>query len=63
MKSSKAEIMIREHKIPEIRFEIERLGSSARRIVSQGLCKQLATKERLQECFSHSKGSPFLAIV
>jgi len=58
VKSSKVEIMSREHKIPEIRFEDQRLTSFAGLIVFQGLFKQLAIKQKLQNCFSHLKVSP-----
>ncbi len=58
MKSSKVQIMSREHKIPEIRFEDQRLTSFAGLIVFQGLFKQLAIKQKLQNCFSHLKVSP-----
>jgi hypothetical protein len=58
VKSSKVEIMSREHKIPEIRFENQRLTSFAGLIVFQGLFKQLAIKQKLQKCFSHLQGSP-----
>ena len=58
MKSSKVEIMSREHKIPEIGFEDQRLTSFAGLVVFQGLFKQLAIKQKLQTCFSHLKVSP-----
>lgn len=58
MKSSKVQIMSREHKIPEIRFEDQRLTSFAGLVVFQGLFKQLAIKQKLQNCFSHLKVSP-----
>jgi hypothetical protein len=58
VKSSKVEIMSREHKIPEIRFENQRLTSFAGLIVFQGLFRQLAIKQKLRKCFSHLPGSP-----
>src|SRR5512136_1429087 len=58
VKSSKVEIVTREHKIPEIRFEVQRLTSFAGLVVFQGLFKELAIKQRLQNCFSHLKVSP-----
>ena len=58
MKSSKVEIVSREHKIPEIRFEDQRLTSFAGLVVFQGLFKELAIKQKLQNCFSHLKVSP-----
>ena len=58
MKSSKAEIVSREHRIPEIRFEEQRLTSFAGLVVFQGLFKELAIKQKLQNCFSHLKVSP-----
>jgi hypothetical protein len=50
--------MSREHKIPEIRFEEQRLTSFAGLVVFQGLFKELAIKQKLQNCFSHLKVSP-----
>jgi hypothetical protein len=50
--------MSREHKIPEIRFEDQRLTSFAGLVVFQGLFKELAIKQKLQNCFSHLKVSP-----
>lgn len=58
MKSSKVEIVSREHKIPEIRFEDQRLTSFAGLVVFQGLFKELAIRQKLQNCFLHLKGSP-----
>jgi Transposase DDE domain group 1 len=58
VKSSKVEIVSREHKIPEIRFEDQRLTSFAGLVVFQGLFKELAIKQKLQNCFSHLKISP-----
>jgi hypothetical protein len=58
VKSSKVEIVSREHKIPEIRFEEQRLTSFAGLVVFQGLFKELAIKQKLQNCFSHLKVSP-----
>jgi hypothetical protein len=58
VKSSKVEIVSREHKIPEIRFEHQRLTSFAGLVVFQGLFKELAIKQKLQNCFSHLKVSP-----
>jgi hypothetical protein len=58
VKSSKVEIVSREHKIPEVRFENQRLTSFAGLIVFQGLFKELAIKQKLQNCFSHLKVSP-----
>ena len=58
MKSSKMEIVSREHKIPEIRFEDQRLTSFAGLVVFQDLFKELAIKQKLQNCFSHLKVSP-----
>ncbi len=58
MKSSKVEIMSRQHKIPEIQFENQRLTSFAGLVVFQVFFKQLAIKQKLQNCFSHLKVSP-----
>jgi hypothetical protein len=57
VKSSKLEIVSREHKIPEIRFEDQRLTSFAGLVVFQGLFKELAIKQKLQHCFSQLKVS------
>ena len=58
MKCSRKEIYSRVHKIPEIKFEDQRLTSFAGLIIFQPLFSQLAIKERLRGCFSHLTVSP-----
>ncbi len=58
MKSSRNEINSRVHKIPEIRFEDQKLTSFAGLVVIQWLVARLRLKERLRGCFDHFKTSP-----
>ncbi len=58
MKCSRKEIYSRVHKIPEIKFEDQRLTSFAGLIIFQPLFSRLAVKERLRSCFSHLTVSP-----
>ena len=58
MKCSKKEIYSRVHKIPEIKFEDQRLTSFAGLIIFQPLFFRLAIKERLRSCFNHLTVSP-----
>jgi hypothetical protein len=58
VKCSRKEIYSRVHKIPEIKFEDQRLTSFAGLIIFQPLFSQLAIKERLRSCFSHLTVSP-----
>jgi hypothetical protein len=58
VKCSRKEIYSRVHKIPEIKFEDQRLTSFAGLIIFQALFSQLALKERLRSCFSHLTVSP-----
>ena len=58
MKSSKAQIQAKFHKIPEIRFEDQRLTSFSGLLVFQLLFKRINLKQRLKKCFSSIKKSP-----
>ena len=58
MKCSRKEIYSRVHKIPEIKFEDQRLTSFAGLIIFQPLFSKLAIKEKLRSCFSHLTVSP-----
>jgi hypothetical protein len=58
VKSSRNEINSRVHKIPEIRFEDQKLTSFAGLVVIQSLFARLRLKERLRICFDHFKTSP-----
>ena len=58
MKCSKASIHRKTHRIPEIRFEDQRLTSFAGLVVFQALFNQLGLKEQLTACFRHLKVSP-----
>ncbi|MGZ3606272.1 MAG: IS1380 family transposase, partial [Thermodesulfobacteriota bacterium] len=58
VKYSKNEIYSRVRKIPEIRFEDQRLTSFAGLVIFQSLFYQLRLKERLHQCFSHLNVSP-----
>lgn len=58
MKYSKNEIHSRVRKIPEIRFEDQRLTSFAGLVIFQSLFYSLNLKERLWRCFTHLKVSP-----
>ena len=58
MKYSKNEIHSRVRKIPEIRFEDQRLTSFAGLVIFQSLFYHLDLKERLRRCFIHLKVSP-----
>ncbi|MCP4271365.1 MAG: IS1380 family transposase [Gammaproteobacteria bacterium] len=60
MKYSKRETISRVHKIPEIRFEDQRITSFAGLIILQPLFRKLRLKERLRGCFSHIKKSPII---
>ena len=55
MKYSKNEIYSRVRKIPEIRFEDQRLTSFAGLVIFQSLFYDLRLKERLWRCFTHLK--------
>src|SRR4030043_597267 len=58
VKYSKNEIHSRVRKIPEIRFEDQRLTSFAGLVVFSTLVYNLHLKERLWRCFTHLKVSP-----
>lgn len=58
MKSSKAQIFSRVHKIPALRFEDQRLTSFAGLVIIQELFSRLDMKSRLRACFDHLPASP-----
>jgi hypothetical protein len=58
VKSSKAEMHAKYHKIPVIRFEDQNLTSFSDLVIFQLLFKQLHLKERLVKCFDSLKISP-----
>ncbi len=55
MKSGKSQTHVRFYKIPELRFEDQRLTSFSGLLVYQLLFKQLDLKQRLKKCFAHLK--------
>jgi hypothetical protein len=61
VKFSKKEIFSRLFKIPEIKFEEQRLTSFAGLVLYQPLFQQLGLKEGLRKCFSHLKVSEIFA--
>jgi len=58
VKSSKAQIQAKYHKIPTIRFEDQKLTSFSGLLIFQGLFKRMNLKQRLKKCFSQAKISP-----
>jgi hypothetical protein len=58
VKSSKAQIQAKIHKIPMIRFEHQRLTSFSGLLIFQVLFKRIKLKQRLKECFRHLKVTP-----
>jgi hypothetical protein len=58
VKSSKAQIQAKYHKMPVIRFEDQRLTSFSGLLIFQLLFKHINLKERLKKCFNHLKISP-----
>ena len=58
MKSSKAEIHAKYHKIPVIHFEDQRLTSFSGLLIFQLLFRRRQLKKRLKKCFDHLKLSP-----
>ena len=58
MKSSKAQIQAKYHKIPTIHFEDQRLTSFSGLLIFQVLFRRLRLKQRLYQCFSNEKVSP-----
>ena len=61
MKSSKAQIQAKFHKIPVIRFEDQKLTSFSGLLIFQVLFRHLKLKRRLYRCFSNEKTSPIFA--
>ncbi len=58
MKSSKAEIHAKYHKIPEINFEDQQLTSFSGLLIFQLLFSKLHLKQRLKDCFRHLTVTP-----
>jgi hypothetical protein len=58
VKSSKAEIQAKYHKIPLIKFEDQRLTSFSGLLIFQALFRRMSLKERLKKCFTQKKVSP-----
>jgi hypothetical protein len=58
VKSSKAQIHTKCHKIPEIRFEDQQLTSFSGIMIFQLLFRRLKLKSKLKKCFSNLKGTP-----
>ena len=58
VKSSKAQIQAKYHKIPTIHFEDQRLTSFSGLLIFQILFRRLNLKQRLYKCFSNGKVSP-----
>jgi hypothetical protein len=57
VKSSKAQIHTRVHRLPEVRFEDQRLTSHAGLVLLQALFRRLNLHDRLTRCYTHlSKG-------
>jgi hypothetical protein len=55
VKSSKAKIFAKFHKIPTIRFEDQKLTSFSGLLIFVGLFMKMNLKRRLKQCFSHLK--------
>ncbi len=60
MKYSKRQVISRVHKIPEIRFEDQKITSFAGLIILQLLLTKLRLKEKLHSCFRHLRKSPII---
>jgi len=58
VKSSKAQIQAKFHKIHTIRFEDQKLSSFSGLVIFQALFVRMNLKERLRRCFDHLKMSP-----
>jgi Transposase DDE domain group 1 len=58
VKSSKAQIQAKVHRLPHLRFEDQKLTSFSGLVVFQALFDRLELKERLRRCFSHLGVSP-----
>ena len=57
MKSSKAQIHLHVYRLPQLRFEDQRLTSFSGLVLLQALFRKLGLQERLHSCFAHlSKG-------
>lgn len=61
MKCSKASLHRKTHRIPEIRFEDQRLTSFAGLILFQSLFTRIGLKQKLSNCFQHLKVSPIFS--
>lgn len=61
MKSSRAEIYARYHKLPELKFDDQQLTSFSGLILFQVLFSRLDLKARLKSCFSHVSASPIFS--
>jgi len=57
VKSSKSQIHVKFHTIPDIRFEDQQLTSFSGLLIFQLLFKRLKLKQRLKRCFDHMKVS------
>ena len=53
MKSSKAQIHARVHRLPELRFEDQRLTSHAGLVLLQALFRRIGLHDQLRRCFAH----------
>ncbi len=58
MKSSKAQILAKFHKIPVLRFEDQQLTSFSGLLIFQQLFQRIQLKQRLRACFAHLTLSP-----
>ena len=58
MKPKKAQIQVKVHKIPAIRFEDQKLISFSGLLIFQALFSRINLKRRLKECFRHMEMSP-----
>lgn len=58
VKSSKAKIQSKFHKIPVIKFEDQKLTSFSGLLIFQALFRNIDLKMRLKKCFDHLKVSP-----
>ena len=58
MKCSKSDVHRKTHRIPEIRFEDQRLTSFAGLVVFQSLFSRIGLKQQLSGCFRHLRVSP-----
>ena len=61
MKCSKASLYRKTHRIPDIRFEDQRLTSFAGLILFQSLFTRIGLKQKLASCFQHLKISPIFS--